>query len=381
MSLVLVGTPTETFTPTESGAIATIFWECCRRAERDGIEPTVIAVDCAAQPYAWPRKILIERRKLRGKLDLALARAERKLGGWTYLFHRTHALRVAQAIRREGLDRLPLVLSNDPELAVFLRRRFPKAFIVHWFHNQLPCKERARQRFAASVDCAFAVSDFTARWVEAYYGFQSGQVRTVYNAVDSERFRPAERTPDGPPVINFLGRMGIEKAPDLFLHAALKLTERTREFRLQMLGSNHWDRFEQDEYQDGLRKLVQQLEERGIEVRQPGHIGRPQLPDELLKAQIHVVPSRWDEPFGLVTLEGMAAGLATVASRTGGTPEVVGDAGLLFERDAVEELVGHLEPLVRDLSVRVEYGRRGRQRAEAFTWERTWQDLRSLVGV
>ena len=85
------------------------------------------------------------------------------------------------------------------------------------------------------------------------------------------------------------------------------------------------------------------------------------------------ISSRWDEPFGLVTVEGMASGLATVASRTGGTGEIVGDAGLLFERESVDDLTEHLHSLVEDRNLRMSYGQRARERANGFTWEKTWE--------
>jgi glycogen synthase len=48
--------------------------------------------------------------------------------------------------------------------------------------------------------------------------------------------------------------------------------------------------------------------------------------------RLAVIPSMWDEPFGLVALEAMACGCVPVAARCGGLPEAVGDAGVLFER-------------------------------------------------
>jgi glycosyltransferase involved in cell wall biosynthesis len=105
------------------------------------------------------------------------------------------------------------------------------------------------------------------------------------------------------------------------------------------------------------------------------------LPAEIAKAHIHVVPSRWDEPFGLTTLEGMASGLATVASATGGTPEVVGDAGLMFDRESVEQLADRLWELVENPDHRREVAARCRRRAEEFTWARTWQRLSGLLAA
>jgi len=51
-----------------------------------------------------------------------------------------------------------------------------------------------------------------------------------------------------------------------------------------------------------------------------------------------VIPSLWEEPFGLVALEGLAAGCAVIASDGGGLSEAVGNFGLLFKRGDAHDL-------------------------------------------
>jgi glycosyltransferase involved in cell wall biosynthesis len=271
-----------------------------------------------------------------------------------------------------------MVLQNDPELAVFLRQNFPDAFILHLFQNSNTCSDRFRAEFSRSVNVAVAVSQYCAKWNADYFG---GEVGVFYNSVDANRFSPASKAPAGPPVINFVGRTDRQKAPDLLLRAAKLLAEKTKDFELQILGSRFYGWSEPDPYQLELEELAQDLDRKGIAVRRPGFISRHALPDELRKAHIHVVPSRWDDPCPLVTLEGMACGLATVASRTGGTPEIVGDAGYLFERDSVEGLAGHLYELVTDADLRAGMGQRARARAECFTWDIAWRGLKGLIGL
>jgi glycosyltransferase involved in cell wall biosynthesis len=82
-----------------------------------------------------------------------------------------------------------------------------------------------------------------------------------------------------------------------------------------------------------------------------------------------------------VTLEGMACGLATIASRTGGTAEIVADAGFLFERDSVEQLAAYLYELVTDRDLRMSLGLRARKRAEKFTWSDAWRELTRFLGL
>lgn len=378
MSLLFINNSSETFTPTQSGALATIIWECCRQA--NGAEPVVITRTCEAAPFPWSRTIFLEYPHVpSGRLGVLLCRLERKLTGWRHLRQRTYASRVVKAIKDAALTHLPIVVFNEPELVVTLRRRFPKAFLIHWFQNQHECKPGFRARFKRAANVVLGVSDFTASWIEKYYGLREGSVQTLYNGVDIEQFRPAEVESPSCPVINFVGRTGIEKGADLLLEASLRLSEKTKNFSLQLIGSNHWDHFELDAYQLRLNTLSDELQSKGIGVRQPGHVGRAALPGEIRRAHIHVVPARWDEPFGLTTVEGMASGLAVVASRTGGTPEIVRDSGFLFERDSVEGLTKHLDRLISDEVLRAEYARKASKRAGQFTWVRTWAGLSRIV--
>ena len=383
MSVVFINHPLETWTPTSSGALATIIWQCCRIAEGQAAGktdlPWVITRSSEAARFPWAQTLVLEPPALpKNALLLKALRADRKLTGWRHLRHRAYAFKVMSALRRNNLMDRPLVLINDPEMAVYLRRHFPKAIILHWFQNQLEASPRFRRLYPSAANVTAGVSDFTSRWVADYYGIDA--VPTLYNGVDSAQFSPAPSPVIGPPAISFVGRTGLEKAPDLLLRAALTLSKTTTDFRVLMIGSNHWDRLEMDDYQRELARLARALEACGVAVERPGHVGRAALPGALRRAQIHVVPSRWDEPFGLTTVEGMATGLATVASRTGGTPEIIGDAGLLFERDNAGELAAQLERLVCDAPLRADYGRRARQRAEEFPWERTWGTLQALLG-
>ena len=67
--------------------------------------------------------------------------------------------------------------------------------------------------------------------------------------------------------------------------------------------------------------------------------------------KILVVPSRWKEPFGIVALEGLAAGCLVLCSDGGGLPEAVGEFGTRFKRNSLEDLSDKLEGLLNKGSV------------------------------
>ena len=56
-----------------------------------------------------------------------------------------------------------------------------------------------------------------------------------------------------------------------------------------------------------------------------------------------VIPSLWEEPFGLVALEGLAAGCKVIASDGGGLPEALGNFGILFKRGDKADLIKKLK--------------------------------------
>ncbi len=378
-TVVFIAPPTGTFTPTNSGALSTNIHECALQARLDGFEPVVIARQSPPDIPAWddvPTHFVPYPDIPSSSFAEKIGRLERRLLGWRHVGQRVYTARLARTLRANGLTDAPIFLSNDPDGTVFLHARFPKARLFHRFHNQMESKPRVRAALGKSVSATLCVSDFTRRWAETYYSLQA---RTVYNGVNLEEFTPAPTTPMGLPILNFVGRTGHEKAPDTFLEAARLLSETRRDFGVQLVGANHWGEGTPDAFQRQLQELSAHIEKNGVPVRQTGHVPRSRIADEFRRAHIHIVPSRWDEPFGLTTLEGMACGLATIASNTGGSPEIVADAGQLFERDNAPDLAAKIALWLDNPDARRTFAIKARQRAGEFSWSRTWQGLKAAL--
>jgi glycosyltransferase involved in cell wall biosynthesis len=71
-----------------------------------------------------------------------------------------------------------------------------------------------------------------------------------------------------------------------------------------------------------------------VGVRTPGEVAALMRSHRIL-----VVPSRWEEPFGIVALEGVASGCRVVGSSGGGLTEAVGPGGVTFPNGNVPALV------------------------------------------
>jgi glycosyltransferase involved in cell wall biosynthesis len=72
----------------------------------------------------------------------------------------------------------------------------------------------------------------------------------------------------------------------------------------------------------------------------------------LARHNIMAVPSIDVEAFGLVALEGIAAGCAIAASSVGGLPEAVGPCGVLFPNGDAHALAAVLRELLTDSALR-----------------------------
>ncbi len=91
------------------------------------------------------------------------------------------------------------------------------------------------------------------------------------------------------------------------------------------------------------------------------------------ESDICVVPSIWDEPFGMVAVEAMASGRPVCVSRVGGLQHIVEHevSGFVFERKSHLELAVYLNRLLDNPDQRRAMGEAGRRRAEEeYDWAR-----------
>ncbi len=75
------------------------------------------------------------------------------------------------------------------------------------------------------------------------------------------------------------------------------------------------------------------------QIKYMGMIPRQELFTYLGKAKAFIFPLRWEEPFGLVTVEAMAAGTPTIAFKRGSLPEIIADGVTGFLVDDLPQMV------------------------------------------
>jgi glycosyltransferase involved in cell wall biosynthesis len=135
----------------------------------------------------------------------------------------------------------------------------------------------------------------------------------------------------------FVGRLLHYKGVHLLLEALAILRSRGHDYRLTVVG------FGVEE--NALRRRAHELQ-LADQVAFAGLRKGTQLAAILNAHQIIVVPSLFQEPFGIVALEGCACGCVVVGSEVGGVPEAIGPCGLTFPNGDAQTLADRVEMLL-----------------------------------
>ncbi len=253
---------------------------------------------------------------------------------------------------------------NRPELALWLARRLPRTPILLCLHNDPQDMRQAatsaqRSRLLRRLARVVVVSEYLRRRLLDGLSPPARAPAVLPNAIDLSALplpRPRER------LILFAGRVVPEKGPDVFVAACLAALAQLPGWRAEMIGA---DRFRADSPDTAFTNSVRADAERAG-VRTIGYRDHAFVLDAMARAAIVVVPSRWQEPFGLVALEAIASGAALVCSPRGGLREVAGDAAVYADPDDPLAVASAIRALAADPDRRASMAEVGRARARAF---------------
>ena len=88
------------------------------------------------------------------------------------------------------------------------------------------------------------------------------------------------------------------------------------------------------------------------------------------KADLYVHAATY-EPFGMVILEAMAAGLPVIAVRAGGPEEIAGDSAMILDTNDADLLASTMASFIEDPGLAEEFRTRSLGRAKQFSWAAT----------
>ncbi|HEX8994846.1 MAG TPA: glycosyltransferase family 4 protein [Ktedonobacterales bacterium] len=215
------------------------------------------------------------------------------------------------------------------------------------------------RRLDGRIAVSPAAEEFVSRFFPSTY-------RIIPNGVDTQVYRP-----DAPPLpeyndgklnIVYLGRIEKRKGLKYLLRAIPMIREHFPNTRFLIGGEGP--------LRPGFERLVAQAGWQDVVFL--GRVPAELTPSLYASAHVFCAPNIGGESQGIVLLEALASGRAVVASDIPGFRSVIQHQrdGLLTPPARSEELAWAVCHLLSDDAERKRLGVAGRQRAEAFNWER-----------
>lgn len=224
-----------------------------------------------------------------------------------------------------------LIRRTDPDLVyvstitiplwIVLGRIMRRPVVGHVHESERSAPLAVRRLLAAPLLLATALlvnSEYSRRVLAESYASLGRRSQVVYNGVPGPTVvTPARDVLDGPVRLLFIGRLSPRKGPQVAVDLVGRLARRDRPATLEVLGSvfpgYEWFR---DELQESARAggHADAVEFSGFDPDVWSHVAR---------ADIVLVPSQGDEPFGNTAVEAVLAGRPVIVSASSGLDEAV----------------------------------------------------------
>ncbi|MDA0207929.1 MAG: glycosyltransferase [bacterium] len=253
-----------------------------------------------------------------------------------------------------------LPIGTKPSFIETMSSRFIKGSMLKTAMLEL-IRRRTQQDYLHYVDTFIVGSRFMEE-VLVKNGFPQSSIEHIPLFADSSipvRARKVKRE------VLYIGALERNKGIETLLAAMREIPQLT----LRIAGSGQLEAEFKSRYTKSKRVIFE------------GQVQSKRLAELYSQAMMLVVPSEWHEPFGLVAVEAMRAGVPLVVSDMGALPEIVqeGKVGSIFEAGEVDDLREHIKRLAANSKQREEFSKRGKQRAkEVFSLEKHAKRVQQL---
>jgi glycosyltransferase involved in cell wall biosynthesis len=285
-----------------------------------------------------------------------------------------YAVAVADALRKLKPDLIEV--HNRPEMALVIAGRLPSTPVVAFLHNDPHGMRGAttlaeRTHLLKRLACVVTPSVFLRDRLLDGIADPPKPPAVIPNCIDLTEFpppRPKER------LVLFVGRIVPDKAPDVFISAFAAASPHMSGWIAEIIGA---DRFSETSPETPYFRTIQASAE-GAGVRMLGFRQHRNVLAAMNRAAVVVMPSRWEEPFGLVALEAMASRAALICSSRGALREVAEDTAVFVDPDSVPSVAAAIRQLCTHEARRVALAEAGRKRSMLFDLSNVTEQLAEL---
>lgn len=267
---------------------------------------------------------------------------------------------------------------------IFYRKIFQKKIPLLLHYHNLPKLNGTNKWVAEEYNLLLVVSNFVKKYVVDNLGIKIEKVRVIYNAIDIAEFEfdalGAEEIRkkwclDKNPVLLFVGRIVPEKGLQELLKIFPIVQVRFPNVKLLVVGP--LGDFSGKNYNQPLANALKIADS----VIYLGQLTLKELIKVYSAADVCIVPSIWEEPFGLVVVEAMACSKPVVAFSVGGIPEIItsGFDGFLVDKRNDCDLVYRIMCLLSNSYLREKIGLNAKETArEKFNYKNLVANLNDI---
>lgn len=261
---------------------------------------------------------------------LHLARAARSLGHKPVIVGPERPAELIEVAQDEGFSTITIPAVNRKAYIVGLRAwRVRNKQKLLWCNGLVPSFATAglgqrivhlHQMPSGLQQLAMKVAVKGARAVLVPSSFMADSIRNAQvfeNWVSEVQPDTRHRPTHGTVRVGFLGRVSEIKGTDLLADAIFQLNQsKDLSYELVLGGEN---RFVKEESKSRVDSALENISDH------VSYLGWVEPEEFFKKVDCVVMPSQWDEPFGLVAVEAMSARIPLLVTRSGALPSIVGE--------------------------------------------------------
>ena len=235
---------------------------------------------------------------------------------------------------------------------------FPSKYVSNMFGRVISVSKFIENEYISTCNSK------NAKFFTVYNTVNQDSLRTPITSEERNQIRKSFAFSEKDFVIVYCGRICADKGVLELIKAVVNCSENVK---LLIIGSPHYGKKETSPYLNEVNTMVSNFNNK---IFYTGYIPNNQLFKYYKSSDIHCIPSVWDEPAGLVNVEGMTVGLPLIVTKSGGNSEYVSEqCALLVERG--ENLISNLEKAIEKLctntSLRKEMSNESLKRSEMFS--------------
>lgn len=278
-----------------------------------------------------------------------------------------------------------IIILNNINNITYISKHFFGKKILYLHNDYLNVETKNCYNILNSLDEVWCVSNFIKKQVDGI--FKNNKSIVLYNGTKLDEFEQSvsqfelEKSKkyfnihEDDFVVMYTGRVMKEKGVKELIEAFKIFSIEKENCKLIVVGGPT----------DFSKKYYEELKDKCKDSRKKiffiGNVGHDVINILYKFINVQVVPSMWNEAFGLTVVEGMVAGVPLIVSDSGGIPELVEEncAVVVKRNDIVNELVESLNEIYNNKELRKTLIANAKKRVKQFSIEDFQKNIEKLL--